>query len=189
MVEKGGDVARDSETGMEEIGICLTLTNIKSRKGGVNMRSSLLHSKELLAIIVAVGFVLSLGLSQALGVEKVEKMSDKKAEKMLFQGVDKMMSGKKMLVTGLGKQKLGKDPKLAGGIKMLTEGEKMAVEGKKLMKAKSEKEKMEGKDAIMNELKARGMMQEGKLQEGEKILKQGDMKMLEGKNDMERPLD
>ena len=48
---------------------------------------------------------------------------------------------------------------------------------------------MEGKDAIMKELKARGMMQEGKLQEGEKILQQGEMKMLEGKNAMERPLE
>ncbi len=162
------------------------------------MRSSLLHSKGLVVIFVAVGFVLCLGLSQVLAAEKLEKMSDKKAETMVLQGVDKMMNGKKLLMTGLGKQKLEKDPKLAGGIKTLSEGEKMTVEGKKLMKAKAEKGKikgkelimsgttkmMEGKDAIMNELKARGMMQEGKLQEGEKTVKQGEMKMLEGKNEM-----
>jgi hypothetical protein len=166
------------------------------------MRLSLLHSKELVAIFVAVGFVLSLGLSQALAAEKAKQMSDEKAEKV-FQGIDKMVEGKKMLMTGLGKQKLEKDPKLASGIKMLTEGEKMAVDGKKLMKAKAEKDRvkgkelitggttkmMEGKDAIMNELKARGMMQEGKLQEAEKTLQQGEMKMLEGKNAMEGSLD
>jgi hypothetical protein len=183
------------------------LTNLNENrvknKGGINMRSSLLYSKKLVAIFVVAGFVLSLGLSQVLAAEKVEKMSDKKAEKILLQGVEKMMDGKKMLMTGLGKQGLGKDPKLAGGIKMLTEGEKMTIEGKKLMNAKVEKGKikgkelimsgttkmMEGKDTIMNELKARGMMQEGKLQEGEKTIKQGEMKMLEGKNDMEHSLE
>ncbi len=36
----------------------------------------------------------------------------------------------------------------------------------------------------MSELKARGMMPEGKLKEGEKTIQQGEMKMLEGKNDM-----
>jgi hypothetical protein len=41
---------------------------------------------------------------------------------------------------------------------------------------------MEGKDAIMNELRSRGMMQEGKLKEGGKIIKQGDNAMLEEKN-------
>ena len=43
---------------------------------------------------------------------------------------------------------------------------------------------MEAKDAIMAELKSRGMMQEGKLQEGEKLISNGDNKMLEGKNGM-----
>jgi hypothetical protein len=162
------------------------------------MRSSLFRSKEWVAIIVVVGFALSLGFSQALAAEKFEKMSDKKARQMVLQGVDKMMDGKTMLMRGLGKQKLEKDPKLAGGMKMLTEGEKMAIKGKKLMKAKAEKGKikgkeeimsgttkmMQGKDAIINELKARGMMQEGNLQEGGKMVRQGDMKMLEGKSEM-----
>jgi hypothetical protein len=169
----------------------------------MDMRSSLFNSRRWVAIFVAVGFLLSLGLSQALAAEKVKKVSEKEAEKILFQGVDKMMEGKKMLMAGLGKQKLEKDPKLADGIKMLTEGEKMAISGKNLMKAKVEKGKvkgkeeimsgttkmMQGKDAIMSELKARGMMKEGKLQEGEKMIQQGEMKMLEGKNDMERPLE
>jgi hypothetical protein len=43
---------------------------------------------------------------------------------------------------------------------------------------------MEGKDAIMNELKAKGMMSEGNLQEGEKMVREAEMKMLEGKNEM-----
>jgi hypothetical protein len=151
---------------------------------------------KLVLIFVAVAFLLSIGLSRALAAEKLQTMPDKKAEKTVVQGSDKMMEGKKMLIGGLGKQKLQKDPKLESGIKMLSEGEKMVLDGRKLMKKKDGKAKgketmmsgstkmMEGKDAIMNELKARGMMQEGKLQEGEKMIKQGEETMLEGKNGM-----
>jgi hypothetical protein len=153
------------------------------------MRSPL-HNKKWVAILVAVGFVLSFGISLALA------QKDTEAKKNVIKGVDKMMAGKKMLMDGLGKQKLKKDPKLANGIKMLKEGEKMTLAGKKLMKAKAEKGKikgkeeimsgttkmMEAKDSIMNELKARGMMKEENLKEGEKDLKQGENMMLEGKN-------
>jgi hypothetical protein len=66
---------------------------------------------------------------------------------------------------------------------MMAKAEKGKIKGKELIMSGTTK-MMEGKDAIMNELKARGMMQEGKLQEGEKTVKQGDMKMLEGKNEM-----
>jgi len=160
-------------------------------EGGINMRS-LLHKNGLIAVMVVVGFVLSLGVSQALA------QKDTDAKKTVISGVDKMMAGKKMLMKGLGKQKLEKDPKLADGIKMLNEGEKMTLAGKKLMKEKAEQGKikgkeeimsgttkmMEGKDAILNELKARGMMQEGNLKDAEKDIKQGDNMMLEGKNMM-----
>jgi hypothetical protein len=151
---------------------------------------SLLQNKKWVVIFVIVGFVFALGISQALA------QKDTEAKKKVIQGVDEMMAGKKMLMNGLGKQKLAKDPKLENGIKMLNEGEKMTMKGKNLMKAKAEKGKvmgkeeimsgttkmMEGTDTIMNELKARGMMQEGNLKGGEKIIKQGDNGMLEGKN-------
>jgi len=154
------------------------------------MCSSLSNSRKWVAICVVVGFSLFLGLSQALAQQ------DTKAKQQVLQGVDKMMEGKNALTKALTKQKLEKDPKLANGIKMLNGGEKLTVKGKNLMKGKPEKgkikgkeeimkgttEMMEGKDAIMNELKARGMMQEGKLKEDEKMIQQGEMKMLEGKN-------
>jgi len=41
---------------------------------------------------------------------------------------------------------------------------------------------MAGKDEIMNELKDRGMMQEGNLKEAEVDLKNGENTMIDGKN-------
>jgi hypothetical protein len=151
---------------------------------------SLLHRTTLVAVPVVVALVVSLGISPALAQE------DTKAKQTVIKGVDEMMAGKQMLMKALGKQKLEKDPKLANGIKMLTEGEKMVMAGKEMMKEKAEKGKikgkeeimsgttkmMEGKDSIMAELKARGMMQEGALKEAEKDLKQGDDMMMDGKN-------
>ena len=43
---------------------------------------------------------------------------------------------------------------------------------------------MEGKDEIMNELKSRGMMQEGNLKAAEVDLKQGENTMMDGKSMM-----
>jgi hypothetical protein len=160
-------------------------------EGGFNMRS-LLHKNGLIAVLVVVGFVFSIGISQALA------QKDTEAKKNVISGADQMMAGKKLLMKALGKQKLDKDPKLANGIKMLTEGEKMTLTGKKLMKQKAEQGKikgkeemmsgttkmMEGKDAIMNELKARGMMQEANLKPAEKDFKKGEDMMLDGKNMM-----
>jgi hypothetical protein len=153
---------------------------------------SLLHNKKLVAILVAGGFFLSLGISQALA------QSDTAAEKTLIQGVDQMMAGKQMLMNALQKQMLEKDPKLQNGIKLLNEGEQLAMTGKNLMKEKAESGKikgkeeimsgtskmMEGKDEIMNELKSRGMMQEGNLKAAETDLKNGENTMLDGKNMM-----
>ena len=159
--------------------------------------------KRAAVIALAVGCVFSLALSEALAAEaKAGKMEtkgmqmDTKAEKMVMQGTGMMMKGKKDLTAGLGKQKLTKDPKLAAEINKLNEGEKQVVAGNKLIKKKDGRTKgkemimngttmmMEGKDAIMAELKSRGMMQEGKLKEGEKLITQGDNRMLEGKNGM-----
>lgn len=140
-------------------------------------------------ILLAVGFIFCQMLSSALA-------ADANAEKTVLKGTELMMKGKKDLVAGLGKQKLDKDPKLMTEINKLKEGEKEVVAGNKLMKRKDEKVKgkemimsgttmmMEAKDAIMADLKSRGMMQEGKLKEGEKLITQGDNKMLEGKNGM-----
>ncbi len=153
---------------------------------------SLLHNNKLVAILVACGFVYFLGISQALA------QSDTSAEKTLIQGVDQMMAGKQMLINALQKQMLDKDPKLENGINLLNDGEKLAMTGKNLMKEKAESGKikgkeeimsgtskmMEGKDDIMNELKARGMMKEGNLKEAEVDLKNGDNTMMDGKNRM-----
>jgi hypothetical protein len=153
---------------------------------------SLFHSKKLFAMLVACGFVLSLGISQALA------QTDTSAEKKLIQGVDQMMAGKQMLMNALQKQMLDKDPKLENGIKLLNDGEQLAMTGKNLMKEKAESGKikgkeeimsgtskmMEGKDDIMNELKARGMMKEGNLKEAEVDLKNGENTMMDGKNRM-----
>jgi hypothetical protein len=145
--------------------------------------------KKVVVILMAVGFVFSQMLSSALA-------ADAKAEKMVMKGTDMMMKGKKDLMAGLGKQKLTKDPKLMTEINKLNEGEKGVVAGNKLIKKEKERTKgkemimsgttmmMEAKDAIMAELKSRGMLQEGKLKEGEKLMVQGDNKMLEGKNGM-----
>lgn len=151
---------------------------------------SLLHNKKLVAVFAIVGFVVSLGISQALA------QTDTEARQKLIQGVDQMMAGKKILMDALQKQMLEKDPKLENGIKMLNDGEQMAMTGKNLMNEKAENGKikgkeeimsgtsqmMEGKDEIMNELKARGMMQEGNLKEAEVDLKNGENTMLDGKN-------
>jgi len=153
---------------------------------------SLLHNKKLFAILVACGFVFSFGISQALA------QTDTSAEKTLIQGVDQMMAGKQMLMNALQKQMLEKDPKLENGIKLLNDGEQLAMTGKNLMKEKAENGKikgkeeimsgttkmMQGKDEIMNELKARGMMQEGNLKEAETDLKNGENTMMDGKGMM-----
>ena len=74
----------------------------------------------------------------------------------------------------------------------------MAMTGKNLMNEKAEKgeikgkdeimsgtsKMMEGKDDIMNELRARGMMKEGNLKEAEVDLKNGENTMMDGKNRM-----
>ena len=160
-------------------------------KGGINMQS-LLQTKKLVAILVVGGFVLFLGILPALA------QTDTAAKMKLIQGVDQMMAGKKMLITALHKQMLEKDPKLAEGIKKLNEGEQMAMKGENLMNKKAENRKikgkeeimnatskmMEGKDLIMNELKARGMMQEGNLKEAEVDLRQGENTIMDGKNMM-----
>lgn len=147
--------------------------------------------KRVGVISMAAGFAFCLMLSTALAAEM-----DKKAEKMVMDGTKTMMTGKKDLMAGLGKQKLTKDPKLAEAIKKLNAGDKEVVAGNKMMGKKGERTKakekimsgttmmMEAKDAIMAELKSRGMMKEGKLEEGEKLMVQGDNKMLEGKNGM-----
>ena len=165
--------------------------------------------KKVAVILMAVGFVFSQMLSSALAAEsKSGKMgmegtkmtmkgeADKKSEKMVLKGTSMMMKGKKDLMAGLGKQKLTKDPKLVTEINKLNEGEKGVVAGNKLIKKEKERTKgkemimsgttmmMEAKDAIMADLKSRGMLQEGKLKEGEKLMVQGDNKMLEGKNGM-----
>jgi hypothetical protein len=189
---EGGDLTERAHFGMQREVRISTNANRDSikRKGGVTMCPSLFSSRKWIAILVVVGFSLFLGLSQTLAQQ------DTKSSQQVLQGVDKMMEGKKALMQALTKQKLEKDPKLANGIKMLNEGEKLAMTGKNLMKGKAEKGKikgkeeimkgttdmMQGKDAIMNELKARGMMQEGKLKGDEKMIQQGEMKMLEGKN-------
>jgi hypothetical protein len=153
---------------------------------------SLLHNKKLVAILVVGGFVLSLGISQALA------QTDTSAEKTLVKGVDQMMAGKQMLMNALQKQMLEKDPKLENGIKLLNDGEQLAMTGKNLMKEKAESGKikgkeeimsgtsqmMQGKDEIMNELKAKGMMQEGNLKEAETDLKNGENTMMDGKSMM-----
>jgi len=153
---------------------------------------ALLNNKIVVAIFTAGVFVFSLGISQALA------QSDTAAEKTLIQGVDQMMAGKQMLMNALQKQMLEKDPKLQNGIKLLNEGEQLAMTGKNLMREKSESGKikgkeeimsgtskmMEGKDEIMNELKARGMLQEGKFKPAETDLKNGENTMLDGKNMM-----
>ena len=160
-------------------------------KGGINMQS-LLRNKKLVAFFVVGGFVLAFGVSQALA------QTDTEARQKLIQGVDQMMAGKKILMDALQKQMLEKDPKLENGIKMLNDGEQLAMTGKNLMNEKAESGKikgkeeimsgtskmMEGKDEIMNELKARGMMQEGNLKPAEMDLKQGENTMLDGKNMM-----
>ncbi len=145
--------------------------------------------KKVVVMLAAVGLVFSLTLSEGLA-------ADAKAEKMVMKGTSMMMKGKKDLMTGLGKQKLTKDPKLVTEINKLNEGEKEVLAGNKLLKKKDERIRgkemimsgttmmMEAKDAIMAELKSRGMMQEGKLKEGEKLIARGDNKMLEGKNGM-----
>jgi hypothetical protein len=152
---------------------------------------SLLHTKKLVAIIV-VGLGFFLGVSQALA------QTDAAATQKLTQGVDQMMAGKKMLMDALQKQMLDKDPTLENGIKMLNDGEQMAMKGENLMKEPAENGKikgkeeimsgtskmMEGKDEIMDELKARGMMQEGNLKEAETDLKNGENTMMDGKNMM-----
>ena len=153
---------------------------------------SLFHSKKFFAILVACGFVFSLSISQALA------QMDTAAKTIVIQGVDQMIAGKQMLMNALQKQMLEKDPKLENGIKMLNDGEQLAMTGKSLMNEKAESGKikgkeeimsgtskmMEGKDEIMNELKARGMMQEGNLKPAEMDLKQGENTMLDGKNMM-----
>jgi hypothetical protein len=153
---------------------------------------SLFHNKKLLAALAVCGFVFSLGISQALA------QTDTSAEKTLIQGVDQMMAGKQMLMNALQKQMLDKDPKLENGINLLNDGEQLAMTGKNLMKEKAESGKikgkeeimsgtskmMEGKDDIMNELKARGMMKEGNLKEAEVDLKNGENSMMDGKNMM-----
>jgi hypothetical protein len=150
------------------------------------------NNKNLVAILTAGVFVFFLGISQALA------QSDSAAEKTLIQGVDQMMAGKQMLMNALQKQMLEKDPKLQNGIKLLNEGEQLAMTGKNLMKEKAESGKikgkeeimsgtskmMEGKDEIMNELKSRGMLQEGKFKPAETDLKNGENTMLDGKNMM-----
>ncbi len=156
------------------------------------MRTSF-HVNKLVAIFVMVGIVLTFGISQA-----AQEQMDTKAKSRVIKGVDEMLAGKKMLMDALGKRTLLKDPKLAAGIKTLADGEKLALKGKEMMKQKAEKgeikgkeevmsgttKMMEGKDAIINELKARGMLQEGKLKDAEKDIVQGDKMMLEGKNMM-----
>ena len=153
---------------------------------------SLFHNKKLVGLLVVGGFVLCLGMSQALA------QTDNAAAKMLIQGVDQMMAGKQMLMNALQKQMLEKDPKLENGIKMLNDGEQLAMTGKNLMKESAESGKikgkeeimsgtskmMEGKDEIMNELKARGMLQQGNLKGAEVDLKNGENTMMDGKNMM-----
>jgi hypothetical protein len=162
-----------------------------TNEGGINMQS-LLHTKKLVAILVVVGFVLSIGISQAMA------QMDTAAKTKVIQGVDQMMAGKKILMEALQKQMLEKDPKLQNGIKLLNEGEQLAMTGKNLMNEKAESgeikgkdevmngtsKMMEGKDEIMNELKARGMMKEGALKEAETDLNQGEGTMMDGKNMM-----
>ncbi|MEJ2169419.1 MAG: hypothetical protein P8X90_28255 [Desulfobacterales bacterium] len=144
----------------------------------------LLHSKKLMAILAAGGFLLSLGISQAVA------QTDTGAVKKVIQGVDQMMIGKQMLMEALQKQMLEKDPKLQNGIKLMNEGEQLAVTGKSLMKEKSEsgkikgKDEMEGKDEIMNELRARGMIQKGSLLPADTDLMNGENTMLDGKSMM-----
>ena len=151
---------------------------------------SLFHSKKFFAILVACGFVFSLSISQALA------QMDTAAKTIVIQGVDQMIAGKQMLMNALQKQMLEKDPKLENGIKLLNEGEQLAMTGKNLMNEKAEKgeikgkdeimsgtsEMMAGKDEIMKELKSRGMMQEGSLKAAEVDLKQGENSMMDGKN-------
>ena len=153
---------------------------------------SLFHNKKVFAILVACGFVLSLGISQALA------QSDATADKIVVQGIDQMMAGKQLLMNALQKQMLDKDPKLQNGIKLLNDGEQLAMTGKNLMKEKAESGKikgkeeimsgtsqmMQGKDEIMKELKSRGMLQEGNLKESETDLKNGELRMMDGKNRM-----
>jgi hypothetical protein len=160
-------------------------------------------------ISLAAGFIFCVAASGALAAEmKAEKKEMKgsgamekekavsPAEKAVVAGVKMMMKGKKDLLAGLGKQKLSKDPKFVTEINKLNEGDKQVMAGNKMIGKKGERTKakemimagttmmMEAKDAIMAELKSRGMMQEGKLQEGEKLISNGDNKMLEGKNGM-----
>ena len=151
---------------------------------------SLFHNKKIFAILVACGFVFSFSISQALA------QMDMAAKTNAIQGVDQMIAGKQMMMNALQKQMLEKDPKLENGIKLLNEGEQLALTGKNLMNEKAEKgeikgkaeimsgtsKMMEGKDEIMNELKSRGMMQEGKLKAAEVDLKQGENSMMDGKN-------
>ena len=153
---------------------------------------SLLNRKKFLAILISGGLFLYLGISQALA------QTDTGAKKEVIQGIDQMMTGKQLLINGLQKQMLEKDPKLQNGIKLLNEGEQLAMTGKNLMDEKAESGKikgkeeimsgtskmMQGKDEIMKELKSRGMMQEGNLKAAETDLKNGDNTMLDGKNMM-----
>jgi len=152
--------------------------------------------KKWMVVVLAVAFVFSVLLSPAMATGSKMEKGDAKAAKTVLQGSGMMMKGEKELLSGLTKQDLAKDPKLANGIKTMNDGEKMIVQGSKLFKEKSGQVKgkelilsgstkmMEGKDAIVAELHSRGMMQEGKIVKGEELMKKGDQKMMEGKNMM-----